>query len=309
MTGVLDLASLGGGYAETFLRSKVTGSVVETVVNQADWELDYTTIDYTKDHIFAIDFQSLKTGRIRYNMIRDGLSHQVTEVNNDNRYQTGYWQLANGGAYWRIYNTATKTIMEVGYGDESNAVGFRYIVPVNASATMKAICCTVKSEGGQSLREQDGLSRCIDLGVTVKTVSSTLIPIISIRPRATFNSLANLIIAIPKAFSIYTDQPIRLAVVHDVALTGASWVNVDTDESSMEYDITATAVSNGHVIYTDYTSAASRNVEGSTTGLMGKNVLWDRQDTSKTGILSICAVKTAASDADVLASLQWEEIR
>lgn len=41
---------------------------------------------------------------------------------------------------------------------------------------------------------------------------------------------------------------------------------------------------------------------------MGKTVLWDRRD-SVTGIMTIAAVKTGATDADVLTAIRWREIR
>jgi len=307
ITGVLDLAEIGSGTAEVFLRTSTSGSVVEETIEQSSWSNATSGVDWTKSHVFSIDFQSLKVGRIRYNLIQNGLIVPITEINNDNERDSGYWQLPSLPVYWRIYNNATDTYMETGYGDEANAVGFRYKITANASATMKAGCCTVKSEGGLSLRDLIGLPRSIDNGITAITVSTTLIPLLSIRPKSTFQTYANLGIALPKAFSISPDNPIKLVILHDAVLTGASWSDVGT-ESMMEYDVNASALSNGHGIYSDYVVTTKKNAATSGQGLLGKTVLWDKQS-SRTGILTIAAIRTGGTDADCLSSLHWEELR
>ena len=314
MTGVLDLAGIGGGSAEVFLRTKISGSVVEETIDESDWASTTGTIDWTKSHIFSIDFQSLKVGRIRFSLIRNGLTYQVAEITKDNSIDSGYWQLPNLPVYYKLYNDATNTYMELGYGDDANGVGFRYKIAANASATMKAICCTAKSEGGENLRNLPGLARSVDTVVTTQTVSTTLVPIISIRPKATFQSLPNLGLAIPKSFSLQTTEAIRVVLMHDVTLTDPVWADVDTDQSMMEYDVSATALSNGHINFSDYVYATSSGPAASqqTTaekGLLGKTVLWDRQHDTITGIYTLAAVRTGGVDASVLAGLLWEEIR
>jgi len=315
MTGVLDLANIGTGTASVFLRSKVTGSVVEEVIEQSNWDEATTGIDWQYSHIFQIDFQSLKTGSIRYTLNQDGEPVQVAQINNDNEINTGYWQLPNLPAFYKIYNDSTYTYMEIGYGNDENAVGFRYKIAKNATATMKAICCTVKSEGGGALREMGGIPKVIDNGITPVTVSTTLIPVISIRPKTTFNSLENLMLTIPKSIYLQTDESIRFVIIHDCSLTGASWVDVDTGQSCMEYDVTATAFTNGHEVYADYVYASSAGGKGSIQagsgtglGLLGKTVLWNRLG-SETGILTIAAIRSDGTNANVLAGFRLEEIR
>lgn len=308
MTGVLDYAAIGGGNAEVFLRSKVTGSVVETVIDQSDWYETPVEIDWTKDQIFTMDFQSLKTGRIRYGLILDGVINYVAEIQNDNRKTSGYWQLPSLPCYWRIYNDSTYTYMEIGYGNEDNAIGFRYKILANASATMRGICCTVKSEGGMNLSEMNGLHRNVDTGTSNTSVSSTLIPILSIRLKSTFQTYDNLTIAIPRGISIKTSQDIKIAVIHSGSLTGASWSDADSTYSAVEYDTSATAITGGHTLYSKYISSSGNNKLDDSKSLLGKTVLWNRQS-SETGIITIAGIKTGSQDPDVLAAINWEEIR
>lgn len=315
ITGVPDLAAIGGGAMFSFIRTSVSGSVVETTYPQTSWDNKKTGQDWTDSHIFAMKFQSLKVGSFWFELVCDGARVQVGQIDNDNTRNTGYWQLASLQAYWRIHNDATYTYMEIGYGDEANAIGFRYRIAANASATMKAICGTVKSEGGAALQDMPGLSRTTNNGTTARTVSTTLLPLLSIRSRDTFNSLPNLSIALPKSFSIQTDDPILLKIIEGGTLGGTpSWNDVDTNGSSMEYDVAASSISGGRELHSAYlyassTGPASSRFQNSDQSLLSKTVLWDRQDDSETGILSICAIRTSANDASVLAALDWDEIR
>lgn len=306
ITSVLDLAGIGSGIAQAFLRSSVSGSTTEEVIDQSSWLTETSGVDWTDSHIFAVDFQSLKVGRIRYLLNVGGIPKTVAEITNDNVRNTGFWQLASLPLYYRLYNDATYTYMEVGCGDTSNAVGFRYRITANASATMKAICCTVKSEGGQSLRDMPGIPRCASNGTTIVTVSTTIVPILSIRVASTFNSLTNLGIALPKSFSIVPSNPIMLIGYFGATLTGASWTSVT--DSIVEYDVSATAISGGSEVLCDYFSTTGINRSTSDQGFLGKTVLWSRLS-SETGIFTLAAQRTGSVDSNTLASINWEEIR
>jgi hypothetical protein len=317
MTGVLDLANIGGGTAEIFLRSSISGSPVDTTISQSEWLTfaDSSSLNWNFAHIFTIDFQSLKTGSIKFYISENGVARKVGEITSDNVRDSGYWQLPNLPIYYDLYNSGGNTYMELGYGDANNAVGFRYIISANASATMKAICCTVKSEGGINLTQIPGLSRSIDTAVTPVTVSTSLVPIISIRPAATYKSLPNLGIAIPKTVTVQTDEAIKFVLIHDTVLTGASWTAVNANESMMEYDVSASALSGGHDNLVEYIYATTSGPQSARfsaakgAGLLGKTVLWDRKHDSVTGHYTLAAIRTGASDASVFAGINWEEIR
>lgn len=313
LTAVLNDADLSGGTAELFLRTSISGSATETVIPQSQWFANRDTMDWSDSHIFTIDFQSLKVGRLRYSFNQDGDDVRVWEIRNDNLRDSGYWQTPSLPAYYRLYTTGGFTYAEVGYGDENNAAGFRFKVAANASATMRAICCTVKSEAGRALRDMPGIPRATNMGVTAKTVSTTRVPVLSIRSLATFNSLPNLGLLIPKGLTVQASEAVRIDVISGGALTNASWADVSTNGSCAEVDTAATAITGGEVIASRYLYAttsgpASAQFVAAAEGLLGKAVLWDRKG-SETGILTIAAVRTGGTDASVLASMDWEELR
>jgi len=311
ITGVLDMAGIGGGVAEFFLRSSVSGVPVDLkIIPSTEWGNQdiVKNIDWKKSHILAMDFQSLKVGRIRYGLNIGGVTIPLASIVNDNKYNTGFWQYPQQPAFWNIYNSGSETIMEMGYGDDDNAIGLRYRIPINAGAIMKAICATVKSEGGLDIKDIEGLNRGGTMGATTKTVSTSLVPLISIRPKSTFQSYKNRGIALPKNYSIHTDNPISLILLHDVTLTGSpSWFDVDTTYSMMEYDISASGYSNGCIVFADYVGT-SKNRGISSKNLLGKTILWNRRGT-ETGILTLAAMKTGTSDAKVAVGFNWGEIR
>lgn len=309
ITGTLNDADIVGGSASLFLRTKVSGSVAETTYAQAEWNKNIaTTVDWTKSQILQIDFQSLKVGRIRFNLVRNGLPVNIHEITNDNIRDSGYWQSPSLPVYWRIYNDSNNTYAEMGYGDTENGIGIRYTLTKNANATMRAICATVKSEGGNDLISIEGMHRSIDNGVTSKTVSTTLIPILSIRVAATLNSLVNRMIGIVEGFNVLTDNPIRFAILYRPTLTNASWLSVDATWSGMEYDVSATAVTGGIRVDSGYVSAGRNTTTSSGASLLGKTLM-SLGRTGTSDILTIVAIRTGTTNAAVLADINWKEVR
>lgn len=306
MTGTLDGAAIGGGSASIFLKDGITGT--ETEIDQTNWNGDTVAdVDWSTSQIFSVDFQSLKVGRLRFNLIRNGEPVLLHEIFNDNQRAKGFWQYPSLPITWRIYNDGGETISEMGYFDHGNGFGVRYRMTANASASLRAICATVKSEGGKDLFDMPGFKRSVDMGVTTKTVSTTLVPLLTIRPATTFNSIMNFALGIPDFYTVQTDNGIRLALIKNGNLTGASFAAVNATQSMMEYDVTASAISGGIVLDSDYIGTGTANRTTAREGFLGRSVLAygmnGVQDT-----LSICAVRTAASNAAVLAGIEWREI-
>ena len=241
-------------------------------------------------------------------MYARGKFHRVAQLDNDGLAAPGYWQIPNGSVYYDLYTTGGETFMELGYGNANNAVGFRYKVTANASATMRGICCTVKSESGKHLSDQLGLPRCSSTGVTEVTASTTLIPIISIRPKTTFQSKENLILSKMISWNATATQPTRIALILNGTLTGASWADVSTADSCMEVDKSANAISGGTEQVAYYISSGAGISPSGAGSALGKEFLWDRQG-SQTGIITLAAIKTGTNDSSVLAALNWEELR
>jgi hypothetical protein len=306
VTGVLDLANLGGGTAQVFLRTNITGSVVETTYDQSTWVSNTSGVNWQYSHILGMDFQSLKVGRIRYYLVQNGTPILIKEIYNDNIRNSGYWQRPTLPQYWRIYNDVNYCYAEMGYGDVENGIGIRYRMPKSVSATMRAICATVKSEGGINLLDMSGFPSGISTQLVTKTVGTTLIPILSIRMAATFNGFTNRGLAILEEFGIYVDNPVNYRIFYRPTLTGAVWTTVDSN-SFMEFDTTATAITGGTKIKDDIVNVA-RNTATSSKNLFGRTII-SQGRTGTSDILSIAAIRTTSTSALTSASFSWKEIR
>lgn len=303
ITGTLNESNIAGGTASIFVRNNGT----DTVIDQSSWNIN--TADDTNwqfSQIFQMDFQSLKVGTIRFNLVNSGAVTELHTIHNDNIRAGGYWQYPAQPIQWCIYNTATETITEMGYFGEDNGIGFRYSVPINATAKLRAICSTVKSEGGGHVFDMAGFHFSTDNDVTAITVGTTKIPIISIRVKSLLNTFDNHSLVIPQSFDISTDNPIKYELLLNPTLTGASYSDVD-GESGVEYDVASTAVSGGMVVDSGYVST-SKNTSGGSKGLLGRTVM-SKGHNGTPDVLTLVAIRTGGTSGDTLAALKWKEIR
>mgnify|MGYP003646968856 FL=1 len=97
------------------------------------------------------------------------------------------------------------------------------------------------------------------------TIGTTFKPLVSIRLASTALGavvIPNRVLVLPT-----TSQNYEVALTRNATLTGASWVAVPSD-SNVEYDVSATAVTGGTIVQSDYTTASgsggSRILEAST---------------------------------------------
>lgn len=228
------------------LRSYVTGSISDTrTVNQADWngdKLDGTgasgyTLDTSKAQILWMDFEWLGVGSVRCGFIINGeyiVCHTFKNAN----------EIAN------VYMTTA--ILPIRYE----------IVTVTSAvaASMKAICSSVISEGGY---EQYSPGHVARRTTALTGISTTFVPLVSIRLASSRLGA----IVLPQRVQVLptTSQNYEVALVKNATLTGASWVTHPTD-SNVEYDISATAITGGTIVQTDYVTSS---------GAGGTNILAD----------------------------------
>ena len=142
------------GVLKIVIRSKKSGSVVNTKVSQVDWNLDRLDgtgdsgirIDITKTQIIVIDFEWLGVGRVRFGFNIDGITYYCHEVLHANSLSVVYMSTPNLPLTYEIENDGT-----------------------GAATTMQHICSTVISEGG---RQSIGLVQSISNGTTEVTATN-----------------------------------------------------------------------------------------------------------------------------------------
>jgi hypothetical protein len=312
MTGIF--ASGASSTAKLVRRSSGTGSIVEEEVSQSSWNIDKfngtgpsgITLDLTKTQILFISAQWLGVGRVVMGFDIDGRLWPAHQFLHANVLTLPYTQSFNLPVRYEIRNTgAAESKARVGYFDSAN--GF-YLETTRAVAggTIQMICSSVQSEGGEDIR---GFPRSASNGITAIGVT-TRRPVLSIRPKATYNSRTNRAHIELADFEITAvNNSSYYEVVIGGTLTGASFATVGAD-SAAEFDIAATAISGGTSIIKGFVLSGGGSVRGlSSSEVDVRNPLTlsqiDALTATQTPISIVCTSFTGTSN--VTAALNWHE--
>jgi len=273
------------------VRTNTSGTPADTGVEQADWNLDSldgtgpsgVTLDTSKSQIFMIDFEWLGVGRIRFGFVIDGMVVYCHEVLNANNLTTVYMSTPNLPVRASIENTGTAA----------------------STTTMKQFCMVVMSEGG--VFEDAGNEFSIGRGVTAFGVT-TRVPVLSIRPSVTFNSITN------RGHVTFSELEVIAAsnhcfweLVENGSLTGASWGNVDATHSIADYDTSATAISGGIVRNTGWSLAGLGSNPGKSQGNNIIELFNDFAGTTPDILTVVCTSFTGTTNINAL--MRWTEQR
>lgn len=283
------------------IRTFTSSAISETRVAQADWNVDRfdgtgyssqstssehkTGLDVSKSNIFWIDIEWLGVGDVRAGFVVDGRMCTAHVFHHDNVVTVPYMTTAS---------------LPIRYEIKNNGV-------VSGSSTLKQICSSVISEGGYTLfGTQRSAHIPVDAPKNLATAGTTY-PVVSIRLKA--NRLdAIVIITALAVLGIGNTTRLRWSVRRDVTLTDASWVSAG-DDSPVEYDISATAMSGGIQAATGYLNVTNQS---STQVDILKEALFrfqlERNGLTGTPYIFTIAASGATNGDDVLASVDWEEI-
>lgn len=283
----------GGAGASVNVRSSVSGSPLNTTITQANWNFDTMdgtgpsgiTLDFSKAQIFAIDFQWLGEGRVRFGFFVNGVLLICHQFYAANIISTPYMNTANLPVRAEITNTGTAA----------------------SSTSMKQVCMAVVSEGG--VDNPQSYHFTASNGVTSVSVT-TRRAILSIRPKATFGGITNRVVITPEEAKVLCSSGSCFwELVYNGALGGApSFTSVDAN-STAEFDVAGTTVTGGTVVASGFASGGGDTARGTT-------------DSSLLGVLPVTLDITGATQ-DVLSlvvtaftgsvlangALRWEEIR
>jgi hypothetical protein len=230
------------GTTKQFKISSSTGAGDETVA-QSSWNLDKLdgtgksgiTLDITKTQIFVLDFQALYVGRVRMGFDIDGQIIYCHEFDHANNIANPYVQSAN--LPLRCGVTCTGTV----------------------STTVDFICSTVIQENGSFSNEgyhfaQEG---------TATAANGARTHILSVQPKATFNSIANRSKFILESLEITVtgNSPVKWELCLGDVITGTTAFNdVNATYSAVEYNILGTTSgSPAIVIHSGYVAASAQN--------------------------------------------------
>lgn len=280
-------------------RNSVDGTLTETRVAQADWNVDtllgnvvssptHITLDITKAQILFIDIEWLGLGTVRCGFVIDGRLVHCHSFHHANFIANTYMTTASLPLRYEIKNHN---------GETGN------------SSLMKQICSTVISEGGYQLY---GTQQAVDIPIQSPVdlpTAGTYYPIISLRLKTSPNRLdAIAILTAISLMAITNNANYNWRLVASGTTTGGTWVSA-ADNSSVEYNITGTSFSGGRILASGFTSGS---VQGQQTIDILKEALFkfqlERNGLSNTPYEITLIAAASLNGADIFASLDWEEI-
>ncbi len=278
-------------------RSSVTGTVTETSVSQANWNVDKLdgtgpsglTLDITKAQIFWMDIEWLGLGTVRLGFIIDGVFILCHCFHHANIIASTYITTASLPLRYEIENTGTTA----------------------SNSTLKQVCSSVISEGGYELR---GRQQAVGIPITTPRdlpAAGTYYPLVSIRLKASPNRLdAIVILTALSLLGVTNNAAYNWRVVASGTTTDGTWTSAGAD-SAVEYNITGTSftLGTGRILASGYTYGSN---QGSVPVDILKEALFSFQlernsFTAAPYELTLIAA-SASAGADMYASLDWEEI-
>lgn len=275
-----------------------TGSITEERVKQSDWNVNTLesgefTLDVTKTQLFYTDFQWLAVGRVRCGFVHKGITVMCHVFDHTNTLDVAYMQNPNLPVRCEIRNSAL-------------AVG----------ASMEQICSTVVSEGGYS---EAGQAFSISNETFRSLASASILPVLAVRLKNDVNGLPNRSFVRIQEASVFTDQQtVRYTLTKlpsgSAITTGSAWVSVDPN-STVEYNVSATATNGGQTLLTGFVGANSLNINQANplvqnqSGVSNKqNFIAQNYDSTDSEIYVLIAKNMTASPTNIGGTMLWSEI-
>ncbi len=287
---------VSGTSSPTFVeRNSVSGTVAETQVAQANWNIDKLdgngpsrfTLDITKAQIQWTDIEWLGLGTVRIGFVINGQLVHCHSFHHANLITSTYMTTASLPLRYEIENLGTTA----------------------SSSTLKQVCSTAISEGGYELRgAQNAVGIPVNTPYTL-TTAPTVYPLVSLRLKSTRLDAIVILTAL-SLMGITNNASYNWKVVLGGTTTGGTWSNLG-DDSSVEYKIDGSSFTQGtgRILAGGFTNGSN---QGSTVVDILKEALFKFQleRNSFTGTTTELTLVCSSEDngAQVLAAMDWEEI-
>lgn len=238
---------LSGTALSVVLRSDTSGSVVDTIIPQASWNVDKGdgtgasgfNIDVTKAQIFIIDYQWLGVGRVRYGIAGVSGPLYLDYIQNTNTNIGVYMKRPNLPVRYEILNNNT---------------------PQGTAPNMIQICSSVVSEGAA---EHPYDNKSVYQFVASSIAVGSTAPLVAIRLKSTFTRGSAVRPTSIWAYALATGSNGVAGLCLNCQISGGTWVSITN--SAVEYNSTATSIS------TTNTASVTVHTDGlnGTSGLSG----------------------------------------
>lgn len=269
-------------------------SEIDEVITQPNWNLDKLdgtgpsaiTIDFTTVQILVIDFQALYVGRVRIGFDLNGVVNWCHEFDHANNDVFPYFATAN---------------LPIRCGMTCDAT---------VSTTMNFICCTVQTESSGESTEGFQFSQ----DATVTAASGAPTHLLSIQPKATFNSITNRTKIIIDGIEIIVtgNNPVKYTLCLGDVLTGTTaFIDANTTYSAVEYNNLGTTSGTPAIILLTGFIGSSNQVKGTTSRDVDSKYPFTLDVAGVARPLGrvTLLVEGIGGTSAVLGSINWTEIR
>lgn len=226
-----------GSTVSIVLRSHVTGSTVDDVISQNNWNIDKmqgngssgVELDFTKTQILVIDFEWLGVGRVRIGFNVDGVTYYCHEFLNANNKDVVYMSTPN---------------LPIRYQIENNGSG--------VASSIESICSCVISEGGREEVASNGYASTN--GTSITATKNYTNAIIAIRLKTGYIGSTIDVLDVSLITTSNDNYEWKL-ILNPSGINGLSYNSINN--SSIEYAIpnSETHISGGYIIAGGYAQA------------------------------------------------------
>lgn len=258
---------------------------------QTDWNVDTLngsgrsgkTLNAVKSQILVIDLQWLGVGRVRVGFDVDGVFEVAHEFLNANVITDTYMATANLPVRYEIEATGT----------------------ISTTHDLFAICSTVQSEGGfeSELGYPRGAGSITGIGVTTRR------NVMSIRPKATFNSIVTRAqIVFEGVEQTAATQSAYCELIYNPTLGGSpSWTSAGTN-SVVEYDVAGTTITNGDVLAGWFVVSGSGVVKGIGGKDLSQRLPLTLDTAGSNPLILTVACTSFTGTSTVTTAMNWREL-
>ena len=225
----------GGTYA-CVLRSKASGSVVETRVTRDNWngdKLDGTgpsqiTADAAAIQMINIEYEWYGAGQVVFSYTIDGETHVIHKFNTAN-YTNSVW------------SSTPFLPIRVELENVTGAAGTHYIYQGSNSLTQE----------GEPEKLGTLVSYSNPITGTTLAVANTFYPVLSLRLKS--SDLAGIVL--PRSLQVATNDNTNVfwRLVENPTLTGGTWIDHPNPDAITQVNTTATASTGGVVLLSGFT--------------------------------------------------------
>ena len=172
------------------------------------------------------------------------------------------------------------------------------------------------SEGGQELTDIPGRAFSASNSTTTFNVT-TRRPVLTVQCKGTFNSLPNNTVVVPQFVSVVNSQGdatyALIEVIRNGTVTGPAntpFSDVDTNNSTMQYNTNGTTISGGQMIYAGYITSQGVMMQPIDPSSVGRNLLSYSSLLTSYPADTLSVVATSVAGTPVISSsIGWKEIR